>query len=88
MLPYVNLGIPPAEALDPWGLRYRYKPNTAVITNGWGYGLGSGYPSASTIAMQIYSQGPNRTDDGGLGDDIAISVSVAEVRGYMANVLP
>lgn len=88
LLPYIDLGMPLAEAMDPWGMRYRYKPNTAVITNGWGYGIGSGAPSANTLAMQIYSQGPNRTDDGGLGDDISISVAVGEVRGYMATLLP
>jgi prepilin-type N-terminal cleavage/methylation domain-containing protein len=87
-LPYVDLGMSLAEAMDPWGMRYRYKPNTAVITNGWGYGIGSGAPSANTLAMQIYSQGPNRTDDGGVGDDISVSVAVGEVRGYMATLLP
>jgi len=88
LLPYVDLGMPLAEAIDPWGMRYRYKPNTAVITNAWGYGVGSGAPSASTVAMQIYSQGPNRTDDGGAGDDISITVAVGEVRGYMGTLLP
>jgi hypothetical protein len=84
LVPYVNLGIPLAEALDPWGMRYRYKPNSAVITTG----IGSQAPTASTVAMQIYSQGPNRTDDGGMGDDISISVSVSEVRGYLGHLLP
>jgi prepilin-type N-terminal cleavage/methylation domain-containing protein len=88
LLPYVDLGMSLSEAMDPWGMRYRYKPNTAVITNGWGYGIGSGAPSANTLAMQIYSQGPNRTDDGGVGDDISVSVAVGEVRGYMATLLP
>jgi prepilin-type N-terminal cleavage/methylation domain-containing protein len=88
-VPYKDIGLSLNEALDPWGLRYRYKPNSLVIQpNSSGYGISSNSPAASTIAMQIYSQGPNRTDDGGLGDDISISVSVAEVRGYMANVLP
>jgi hypothetical protein len=88
ILPYQNLGIPAAEALDPWGMRYRYKPNAAVATNGWGYGIASGAPAANTIAMQIYSRGPNRTDDGGAGDDISITVAVGEVRGYMSTLLP
>jgi prepilin-type N-terminal cleavage/methylation domain-containing protein len=88
LVPYVDLGIPLAEALDPWGMRYRYKPNVAVITNASGYGISSSVPAANTIAMQIYSQGANRTDDAGLGDDISITVSVGEVRGYMANLLP
>ncbi|HEU4925224.1 MAG TPA: type II secretion system protein [Burkholderiales bacterium] len=88
LVPFINIGIPLAEALDPWGMRYRYKPNLAVITNASGYGISSILPAANTIAIHIYSQGPNRTDDGGLGDDIAISVSVSEVRGYMANLLP
>jgi prepilin-type N-terminal cleavage/methylation domain-containing protein len=84
LVPYVDLGIPLAEALDPWGLRYRYKPNSAVISPG----IGSLAPAAGIVAMQIYSQGPNRTDDGGLGDDISISVSVSEVRGYLSHLLP
>lgn len=88
LMPFINIGIPLTEALDPWGMRYRYKPNLAVITNASGYGISSMLPAANTIAIHIYSQGPNRTDDGGLGDDIAISVSVSEVRGYMANLLP
>lgn len=88
LLPYLDLGIPLAEAIDPWGLRYRYKPNSAVINNSSMYGIGSGYPSASTVAMQIYSQGPNRIDDLGLGDDVSISVPVGEVRGYMSTLLP
>ena len=88
-VPYNDIGLSLNEALDPWGLRYRYKPNALVIQPSTsGYGISSNSPAANTVAMQIYSQGPNRTDDGGLGDDIAISVSVAEVRGYMANVLP
>lgn len=88
-VPYKDLGLSLAEAIDPWGLRYRYKPNSSVILpSSWGYGIGSGAPSANTLAMQIYSQGPNRTDDGGLGDDISISVAVGEVRGYMATLLP
>jgi prepilin-type N-terminal cleavage/methylation domain-containing protein len=88
-VPYKDIGISLSEALDPWGLRYRYKPNSLVIQPSTsGYGIGSASPTASTVAMQIYSQGPNRTDDVGLGDDISISVSVGEVRGYMANVLP
>lgn len=87
-LPYVDLGIPVGEALDPWGMRYRYKPNYQVIVNNPSYGIGSAAPAANTVAMQIYSMGPNRTDDGGLGDDISITVSVAEVRGFMGTLLP
>ena len=88
-VPYKDIGISLSEALDPWGLRYRYKPNALVIQPSTsGYRISSASPTANTVAMQIYSQGPNRTDDGGLGDDISIAVSVGEVRGYMANVLP
>jgi hypothetical protein len=88
VLPYITLGIPTAEALDPWGMRYRYKPNYLVIVNSPSYGISSAAPAANTVAMQIYSTGPNRTDDGGVGDDILISVSVGEVRGYMGTLLP
>src|SRR5512134_3630593 len=76
-VPYNDIGLSLSEALDPWGLRYRYKPNALVIQPSTsGYGISSASPTANTVAMQIYSQGPNRTDDGGLGDDIAVSVSV------------
>jgi prepilin-type N-terminal cleavage/methylation domain-containing protein len=87
-LPFNDLGIPAVEALDPWGMRYRYKPNYLVIAPYSSYGISSSVPAASTVAMQIYSMGPNRTDDGGAGDDITISVSVGEVRGYMGSLLP
>jgi prepilin-type N-terminal cleavage/methylation domain-containing protein len=89
LVPYKDLGLSLNETLDPWGLRYRYKPNSSVIQPGsWGNGIGSAAPAASTVAMQIYSQGPNRTDDGGGGDDMSISVAVGEVRGYMGTLLP
>lgn len=87
-LPYNDLGFSLAEALDPWGNRYRYKPNYLVIVNGSSYGVSSAVPAANTVAMQIYSMGPNRTDDGGTGDDISIAVAVGEVRGYMGTLLP
>jgi prepilin-type N-terminal cleavage/methylation domain-containing protein len=88
-VPYNDIGLSLSEALDPWGLRYRYKPNALVIQpNSNGYGIGSSSPAASTLAMQIYSQGPNRTDNGGSADDISISVSVSEVRGHIAKLLP
>jgi prepilin-type N-terminal cleavage/methylation domain-containing protein len=95
-LPFNDLGIPAAEALDPWGMRYRYKPNYLVIAPYSTYGISSSVPSANTVAMQIYSMGPNRTDDGGAGpspacptcDDVQLSVSVGEIRGYMATLLP
>ncbi|HEU0306127.1 MAG TPA: hypothetical protein VFR30_04070, partial [Lysobacter sp.] len=88
VLPYLTLGFTAAEGLDPWGMRYRYKPNWVVSANYSGNGISSAVPAANTIAMQIYSMGPNRTDDGGAGDDISITVSVAEVRGYMGTLLP
>ena len=89
LVPYKDIGLSLSEALDPWGLRYRYKPNSLVIQpNVHSYGIGSNSPTGNTIAMQIYSQGPNRTDEAGLGDDISISVSVSEVRGYLGHLLP
>jgi len=87
-LPYNDLGFSLAEALDPWGMRYRYKPNYQVIVNGSSYGVSSSVPAANTVAMQIYSMGPNRTDDGGAGDDIVITIAVGEVRGYLSTLLP
>jgi prepilin-type N-terminal cleavage/methylation domain-containing protein len=89
LVPYKDIGLSLSEALDPWGRRYRYKPNSLVIQPSMhSYGVGSNSPTGNTIAMQIYSEGPNRTDEGGLGDDISISVSVSEVRGYLGHLLP
>ena len=50
LVPYVDLGIPLAEALDPWGLRYRYKPNSAVISPG----IGSLAPAAGIVATSVF----------------------------------
>lgn len=86
LLPYLDLGLTQAEALDPWGMRYRYQPNATAISTGSGGGIGSNSPSAGTVAMTIFSQGPNRADGG--GDDISISVSVAEIRGHLSSLLP
>jgi len=86
LLPYLDLGLTQAEALDPWGMRYRYVPNANAINNGWGGGVASGTPSATTVALTIFSQGPNRADGG--GDDISIAVTVNEVRAYLGSLLP
>jgi prepilin-type N-terminal cleavage/methylation domain-containing protein len=89
LIPYKDIGLSLSEALDPWGMRYGYKPNSLVIQPSTdGYGIGSASPAGNTIAMQIFSAGPNRTGEGGSGDDISISVSVSEVRGYLGHVLP
>jgi hypothetical protein len=88
LLPYLDLGLTLADVLDPWGMRYRYQPNATAINDASGGGIASGSPAASTIALRIYSQGPNRTDDAGAGDDISISVTVGEVRAYMSSLLP
>jgi prepilin-type N-terminal cleavage/methylation domain-containing protein len=86
LLPYLELGLTQAEALDPWGMRYRYQPDSTAISTGSGGGIASGSPSASTVAMTIFSQGPNRADGG--GDDISITVTVAELRAHMGSLLP
>jgi prepilin-type N-terminal cleavage/methylation domain-containing protein len=86
LLPYNDLGITQAEAIDPWGMRYRYQPNANVINNGWGGGIASGTPSATTVAMTIFSQGPNRADGG--GDDISIAITVNEVRAQLGSLVP
>jgi prepilin-type N-terminal cleavage/methylation domain-containing protein len=86
LLPYLDLGLTQAEALDPWGMRYRYQLNATVISTGAGGGIGSNSPAASTVAMTIFSQGPDRADGG--GDDISITVTVAELRAHMGSLLP
>jgi prepilin-type N-terminal cleavage/methylation domain-containing protein len=88
LLPYNDLGMTQMEALDPWGMRYRYQPHSSVITNATG--LSTTLPAAgtTTTAFTIFSQGPNRADGG--GDDISTTVSVTELRGYLAtsNLIP
>ncbi len=86
VVPYFDLGLTLAEALDPWGMRYRYQPNGIVISNGWGGGISSASPAANTVALTLFSRGPNRADGG--GDDLTITVTVAEIRGYMSTLLP
>ena len=89
LFPYGDFALTLGEGLDPWGMRYRYLPNSAVIFSGSpGFGLSSTNPSGSTVALRLYSLGPNRTDDGGTGDDIVLSVTVAEIRGQMGALLP
>jgi hypothetical protein len=43
-------------------------------------------PSGGIVAMTIFSRGPDRADGG--GDDISVSVSVAEIRTYLVGLLP
>lgn len=89
LLPYLDLGLTQAEALDPWGMRYRYVLNGGVIIpsgSASGYGISSSNPAANTVALTVFSQGPNRADGG--GDDISVNVTVAEIRGYMSALLP
>ena len=86
LVPYNDLGLTLGEVLDPWGMRYRYQPNSLVINTGAGFGISTSTPASNTVAMTIFSQGPNRADGG--GDDISISVTVNELRGYMSAQLP
>jgi hypothetical protein len=85
LFPYADFALTLSEGLDPWGMRYRYVPNSTVIN----FGVSSTNPSGSTVALRLYSLGPNRTDDGATGDDIVLTVTVAELRGQMnAALLP
>lgn len=86
VVPYNDLGLTLAEALDPWGVRYGLVVNATVISTGWGGGISSASPAANTVAIQLTSNGPDRAAGG--GDDITLSVTVAEIRGYMGNLLP
>lgn len=86
LVPYLDLGLSLSDALDPWGMRLRYVLNGTVIYTDWGGGISSTYPSASTIAMTITSRGPDLADGG--GDDISVSVTVAEIRTFMVGLLP
>jgi hypothetical protein len=87
-VPYLDLGLTLPEALDPWGMRYRYAlPNAQVINTS--DGISSSSPAASTIAFTITSWGPDRGTGGALSaDDVSLSVSVGETRSFMVGLLP
>jgi hypothetical protein len=85
-LPYNDLGLTVMDATDPWGVRYNYTINATIISTGSGGGLSSTSPAASTVAIQLSSNGPDRA--AGTADDIAISVTAAELRGTLASILP
>jgi prepilin-type N-terminal cleavage/methylation domain-containing protein len=83
-VPYLSLGMTFADALDPWGMRFRITVNSTVADiNG---GISSSNPSGGTVAMTIFSRGPDRADGG--GDDISVSVTVSEIRTYLVGLVP
>ena len=69
------LGVPIQNQKDPWGTDYRFQLILATPT------ISGNAPSASNVAYNITSYGPNKT----LGlDDIPISITVGEVQGKLA----
>ena len=73
--------------LDPWGQRLRYTiHNTTIISTGSGGGFSSTYPAGNFVAMTLTSLGPDRTL--GTGDDTSLQITMAELRGSMAGLLP
>jgi len=84
VVPYLTFGMTLSDALDPWGMRYRVILNS-VATDLTG-GISSMQPSGGTVAITIFSKGPDRNDGG--GDDISISVTVAEIRTYLVGLVP
>ena len=83
---YRDIGLSLADVTDPWGLRYNYTVNTTAALPTVGGGISSSQPSASTIVITLTSYGPNRAVGG--GDDITVTVSASELRGYMSGLLP
>ena len=84
VIPYLTFGLLLSDALDPWGMRYRVTLNSA--TTDINAGISSNIPAGGTVAMTIFSRGPDRADGG--GDDISVSVTVAEIRTYLVGLLP
>lgn len=84
--PFNDLGLTSGDITDPWGQRISYQLNSTVISASSGGGISSGSPSASTVAFTLTSYGPDRSF--GTSDDIALSVSVSELRAAMASLLP
>jgi prepilin-type N-terminal cleavage/methylation domain-containing protein len=86
LVPYLTLGMTLADALDPWGMRYRIILNSAATDVSGG--ISSMHPTSGggTVAMTVYSKGADRVDGG--GDDIALSVTVAEIRTYLVGLAP
>lgn len=86
VVPYFDLGLTFAEATDPWGIRYGLILDATAISTGSGGGISSASPAASTVAVRLASNGPDRVAGG--GDDFVLNVTVAEIRGYMSTLLP
>lgn len=84
--PYNDLGLTLADTTDPWGTRIVYVLDPTVTSTSSGGGISSASPSASLPAYRLTSYGPNRALGG--GDDISLSVSVAELRASMSSLLP
>lgn len=93
LLPYIDVSLNQTDAIDPWGKRYRYQicrnlSDTTVGTHGISSalpiacGAGTTYPTG----LRIISEGPDRTF--GTTDDIAISVSIGELRGALSAAIP
>jgi prepilin-type N-terminal cleavage/methylation domain-containing protein len=86
LVPYLDLGLTLANAVDPWGQRLRYTLNTTVISTGSGGGFSNTSPTGNFVAMTLTSRGPDRADGG--GDDSSLQVTVAEIRSFMVGLLP
>ena len=85
-VPYNDLGISAVDGTDPWGMIYRYTVDATAASTSNGSGISSAQPSNTTILITLTSYGPNRASGG--GDDITVTVSAAELRGYISQLLP
>jgi prepilin-type N-terminal cleavage/methylation domain-containing protein len=87
LVPYLDLGLTLADAVDPWGQRLRYTlNNTTVISTGPGGGLSGSSPSGNFVVMTLMSRGPDLIE--GTADDISVPVTAAEIRSFMIGLLP
>ena len=84
-LAYLDLGLALADGTDPWGVRYKYTVNATVASTASGGGISSSSPAAATTAITLTSYGPDRASG---TDDISLTITVAEIRGYMSSLLP
>jgi prepilin-type N-terminal cleavage/methylation domain-containing protein len=82
----VNLLLPPNQLNDPWNHPYAVLPLTNTGAANWSATANviPAPPADGFTALLLYSFGPNGTDDAGVGDDIAVRISLAELNAILS----
>ena len=81
-------GMAMGNVWDPWGRPIRYTIVRTSLADGASYqgGIGSTFPPGTLNAYTLSSFGPDRTPGG--GDDLSITVTVADLRTGLTGALP